>query len=70
MADQFSSVVLLLDGDQTGRAATAQIACDLRPACSVTELLLPEDIQPDQMEADHIRQILTGEERRQEIGAN
>jgi DNA primase len=69
LADQFSSVVLLLDGDQTGRAATAQIARDLRSACSVTELLVPEDMQPDQMEADQIRQILTRVERRQQIAA-
>jgi len=69
LADRFSSVVLLLDGDQTGRDATAQIARDLRPACSVTELLVPEDMQPDQMGADQIWQVLTGVERGQKIGA-
>lgn len=70
LTDRFSQVALLLDGDQTGRTATAQIARDLAPACSVTELLLPPGIQPDQMTADQIRQVLTGAERRQAIGAN
>jgi len=69
LADRFSHVVLLLDGDQTGRAATAQIARDLAPAFSVKEVLLPPPMQPDQMATNGIRQVL-GEERRQEIGAN
>jgi hypothetical protein len=51
-------------------AATAQIASDLAPACSVTEVLLPQDLQPDQMTTDEIRRVLTGKERRQGIGAN
>lgn len=70
LADRFSNVILLLDGDQTGRTATAQIASDLAPACSVTELLLPPGIQPDQMTAAEIRRVLTGAERRLTIGAN
>jgi len=70
VAAQFSELVLLLDGDRTGRAATAQIASDLRPACWVTEVLLPPDLQPDQMTADEIRRVLTGEKRRPKIGAN
>ena len=70
LADRFASVVLLLDGDQTGRTATAQVARDLAPACSVTQVLLPLGMQPDQMAAADIRHALTGEERRQEIGAN
>jgi DNA primase len=65
-----SRVVLMLDGDATGRAATVQIASDLAPVCLVTELLLPLGAQPDQMSADQIRQILTEAERRQAIGAN
>ena len=68
LADRFSTIVLLLDGDQTGRRATAQIASDLAPVCSVT--LLPPDTQPDQMAADQIRQVLTKAERRTAIRAN
>jgi DNA primase len=67
---RFSKVVLLLDGDLTGRAATARIANDLRPACSVTERLLAPGLQPDQMTTDEIRRVLAPAERRQAIGAN
>jgi len=69
LVDRFASVVLLLDGDQTGRTATQQIADDLAPACSVTQALLPPEMQPDQMAVADIRQALTGAERREEISA-
>lgn len=35
LADRFGQVVLLLDGDATGQAATRQIASDLAGPCSV-----------------------------------
>ena len=70
LTDRFSRVELLLDGDQTGRAATAQIARELAPACSLRKVLLPPEMQPDQMAVADIRQLLTGGERRQEISAN
>ena len=63
VTDRFSSIVLLLDGDPTGRRATAQIASDLAPTLAVTELLLPAGLQPDQMQADQIRQVLAKAER-------
>jgi DNA primase len=69
LASQFSRVVLLLDGDQTGRHATVQIAHDLRSVCAVTEVLLPSAQQPDQMTEQHIRQALLKVERRREEGA-
>jgi DNA primase len=71
LADQFSGVVLMLDGDATGGAATTQIAAELRPACRVSQVLLPPDMQPDRMSADQIRDALRSpDERRQKIGAN
>jgi len=70
LVDRFTSIVLLLDGDRTGRTATAQIARDLAPACSVHPVLLPPKMQPDQMAAADIRRALTGGERRPETGAN
>jgi DNA primase len=70
LTQRFSSVVLLLDGDRAGRAATAQIARDLAPTCSITEVLLPPEMQPDQMAAADIRQALAEGERRHEIGTN
>jgi DNA primase len=60
VTDRFSSIVLLLDGDSSGQRATAQIASDLAPALAVTTLQLPAGMQPDQMEANQIRQALAG----------
>ncbi len=70
LTDRFGKVVLLLDGDTTGRTATRQIAGDLAGACSVTPLLLPSGRQPDQMSAADIRHFLAGEERGPTIRAN
>jgi DNA primase len=70
LATRFRQVVLLLDGDATGRAATGQIASALKGSCSVTTLLLAAGIQPDQMSPEEIRQLLTSKERRLETGAN
>jgi len=70
LAARFTEIVLLLDGDLTGRAATARIASDLASACSVTELLLPPGLQPDQMTTDEIRRVLIDEKRRQGIKIN
>jgi DNA primase len=68
LTDRFSSVVLLLDGDPTGRRATAQIASDLTSALTVIDVLLPAGVQPDQMQPDQIRQVLARGERRLPIG--
>jgi DNA primase len=70
LAARFRGVMLLLDGDATGRAATRQIASDLAGACSVTPFLLPPGTQPDQMSAEEIRLLLAGKETRLAIGAN
>jgi DNA primase len=70
LTGRFSRIVLLLDGDATGRTAAAQIAGDLASESDVTELLLPPGVQPDQMAADQIRRILGEEERSQGIGTN
>jgi DNA primase len=61
---RFSAITLMLDGDRTGRAATARIASQLRPRCVVTELILPTGVQPDQMSTDQIRSLLAAAERR------
>lgn len=70
LTDRYHKVILMLDGDPTGRGATTQIASDLAPACRVTEMLLEPGVQPDQMTCEQIRQLLSGEERRQTIRAN
>jgi len=71
LADQFSGVVLMLDGDPTGSVATKQIAAELQPACRVSQVLLPPDMQPDRMSAEQVRDALRNPgERRHKIGAN
>jgi len=70
LTGRFSKIVLLLDGDATGRTATAQIAGDLASVSDVTELLLPPGMQPDQMAADQIRRVFGEKERSQGIGTN
>jgi DNA primase len=69
LTNRFRNMVLLLDGDPTGRSATEQIAAELALACTVTKVLLPPDTQPDQMAAAEICHTLTAEERRREIDA-
>jgi len=55
---RFRRVVLLLDGDPTGRKATTVIAQKLRPNCEVRAVLLPEGVQPDQLSAKEIAKLL------------
>jgi DNA primase len=70
LANRFSAVVLLLDGDPTGRAATSQIARDLAPACLVETILLPPAMQPDQMTTHQIQDAIAGAERRRLVSPN
>jgi DNA primase len=51
----FSKVVLLLDGDKAGRAASATIAAQLVPKLPTRLVQVPEDSQPDQLSEDQIR---------------
>jgi DNA primase len=54
LLDRFRLVILLLDGDSTGRKASTVIAHKLRPHCSVQVILLADGRQPDQMSAKDI----------------
>ena len=49
LLDRFSRVILLLDGDPTGRKASTVIAQRLARHCSVRAVLLPNGVQPDQL---------------------
>lgn len=69
LARRFSEIVLLLDGDAAGRAATARIAQELRRVCDVTALLLEPGVQPDQMSPHQIRQTLAAAEGRERTNA-
>jgi len=55
----FARVVLLLDGDAAGRAASRAIAARLSEKCSVAEVLVPDGAQPDQLPLVAIQQLLS-----------
>jgi DNA primase len=54
LLERFSRVILMMDGDPTGRKATMLIAQKLRPHCAVRAILLPDGVQPDQLTAKDI----------------
>ena len=54
----FDRVILLLDGDATGRAASRAIATRLSNRCSVSEVRVPVGTQPDQLSLSVIQQLL------------
>lgn len=55
---RFRQVILLLDGDSTGRKASTVIAHTLRHHCSLRVVLLPDGVQPDQLTTKDIAEIL------------
>jgi 5S rRNA maturation endonuclease (ribonuclease M5) len=55
---RFRQVILLLDGDSTGRRASTVIAQTLRPHCALRVALLPDGVQPDQLTTKDIAEIL------------
>jgi DNA primase len=61
LRERFRQVVLMLDGDATGRKASRIIAERLRRQCAVRAVQLPADVQPDQLSAETIRKILGGD---------
>lgn len=58
LLERFRHVILLLDGDATGRKASTAIAQKLRPHCQVRVVLLPDGVQPDQLPAKEIARVL------------
>jgi DNA primase len=58
LLERFNRVILLLDGDPTGRKASTVIAQRLRPDCDVRIISLPDGVQPDQLSAEGIGNIL------------
>jgi DNA primase len=54
----FRSLILMLDGDPAGRFATARIAAQLRPHVPVRVIHLPDQVQPDQLTTEGVREIL------------
>lgn len=55
---RFKRVVIMLDGDEAGRAAAGTIAAKLMKTRFVRVVDLPEGIQPDALSAEELRTIL------------
>jgi DNA primase len=58
LVDRFRQVILMLDGDVTGRNASKVIAEKLRPISRVQVVELPGATQPDQLSPETIGEML------------
>jgi len=58
LLERFHCITLLLDGDPTGRKASAVIAQQLRAQCCLRVIPLPDGVQPDQMPAPEIVRVM------------
>jgi DNA primase len=56
LVQRFRRAIVMLDGDSTGRKASAVIAAKLRLFCEVVGL--PVGVQPDQLSTEQIQEIL------------
>lgn len=58
LLERFREIILMLDGDPTGRKASVVITQQLRPHCHVRVISLPDGIQPDQLPPEDIGNVL------------
>jgi DNA primase len=58
LLQHFRRVILMLDGDDTGRQATQTIAAQLQPQAAVRVIQLPDAVQPDRLSTESIRGFL------------
>ena len=58
LLERFSRVILMLDGDDSGRKATERIAAQLAGKCSLQVAAVPAGRQPDQLKGEEIRALL------------
>ncbi len=63
LLDHFKEVVLMLDGDETGRRASRRIAAQPGRQTTRRVVEVPEGQQPDQLTAMEIRRLLEGTNR-------
>lgn len=66
----FRRVVVLLDGDDAGRAASGRVAQVMAPVTQVTQVHLPTGVQPDQMPVHQIQDLLAEAKGRSRIGSH
>jgi DNA primase len=60
IATHFNQVILMLDADEAGKAATAKAATTLSPMIRVRTVALAPGSQPDQLASKEINQLLGG----------
>lgn len=65
LLQRFHRVVLMLDGDAAGRAASRAIAARLSGRCSLAVVQVPDGAQPDQLSLTAIQELLGEREMRQ-----
>lgn len=58
LLERFDQIVLMLDGDAVGRAASRSIAARLSRRCTVTVASVPDGSQPDQLPLSAIQQLV------------
>jgi DNA primase len=59
LLERFDRVILLLDGDAAGRAASRTIALRLSERCLVAVVSVPDGAQPDQLSRAAIQQLVS-----------
>ncbi len=64
LLEHFDRIVLLLDGDAAGRAASRALAGRLSERCRVAVVLVPDGAQPDQLSVTAIHKLLGDHEIR------
>jgi len=60
LLERFRELVLMLDGDETGRRASRQLATQLQRKVSLSIVQVPSGRQPDQLSSEEIERILGG----------
>ena len=60
LLERFRHVILMLDGDDTGRQASDRIAAQLAGQCCVRRVTVPGGRQPDQLSSTDIAALLAG----------
>jgi DNA primase len=58
LRERFTSVRLMLDGDEAGREASRALAARLSKRCSVGVVRVPDGAQPDRLPPEVIRRLL------------
>jgi DNA primase len=64
LLDRFERVVLMLDGDAAGRAASRTLSAKLSRGCLVSVIRIPDGAQPDQLRPTTIRRLLQDSSQR------